>query len=326
MMHIEHIAVWTHDLERLKAFYETYFAGKANDKYVNASKQFESYFVTFASGARLEIMHAPGVAQTSENTRTGYAHLAFSVGTEAAVDALTARLREDGYQVVSGPRHTGDGYYESGVLDPDGNPVEIVSGGPAHPRQGKPFPVIETRRLKLREPLDTDARELMRVTQDKAVMRYYGMESMKSEEEALREIGWFNRIFAASEGIRWVITEQGNDRYVGDAGFHKYVPAHSRAELGYKLASAYWRQGLMTETLSQVMRYGFLEMGLNRIEALVDPRNTASLELLKKLGFKAEGVFREYEHEKGKFIDLAMLSLLRSEWDHTITLESATAR
>lgn len=127
MMHIEHIAIWTHDLEQLKAFYETYFEGRANDKYVNAEKQFESYFITFASGARLELMRMQAIPESrDESQATGYAHLAFSVGSEAQVDALTARLKGDGYQVVSGPRRTGDGYYESCVLDPDGNRVEIT--------------------------------------------------------------------------------------------------------------------------------------------------------------------------------------------------------
>jgi lactoylglutathione lyase len=126
-MHIEHIALWTHNLERLKAFYETYFEGKANDKYVNTEKQFGSYFLTFASGARLELMWAPVVpGLRDEGQASGYAHLAFSVGSEAAVDTLTARLREAGYQVVSDPRRTGDGYYESCVFDPDGNRVEIT--------------------------------------------------------------------------------------------------------------------------------------------------------------------------------------------------------
>jgi lactoylglutathione lyase len=126
MMYIEHIAIWTHNLERLKAFYETYFGGKANDKYINVAKQFESYFLAFASGARLEIMHASDVTQASGDTRASYAHLAFSAGSEVQVDALTARLQGDGYQIASNPRHTGDGYYESCVLDPDGNRVEIT--------------------------------------------------------------------------------------------------------------------------------------------------------------------------------------------------------
>jgi lactoylglutathione lyase len=135
-MHIEHIAIWTHDLERLKTFYETYFEGKANDKYVNAAKQFESYFLAFASGARLEIMHLPHLAnRTGSDPRVGIAHMAFSVGFEAQVDALTARLRKDGYGIVSGPRRTGDGYYESCALDPDGNRIEIVVAADSIPRE-----------------------------------------------------------------------------------------------------------------------------------------------------------------------------------------------
>jgi lactoylglutathione lyase len=128
MMHIEHIAIWTQDIERLKAFYVTYFDGKANDKYANAEKQFESYFLAFASGARLELMQMPTTPESSnESQAIGYAHLAFSVGSEAGVDTLTGRLWEDGYQVVSRPRRTGDGYYESCVLDPDGNRVEVTA-------------------------------------------------------------------------------------------------------------------------------------------------------------------------------------------------------
>jgi lactoylglutathione lyase len=128
-MHIEHIAVWTRNLEELKAFYETYFQARAGDKYVNPGKGFESYFLTFASGARLELMRMPAIPASLNDPQrqfTGYIHLAVSVGSQAAVDALTARLGRDGCRVVDGPRHTGDGYYESCVLDPDGNRVEIT--------------------------------------------------------------------------------------------------------------------------------------------------------------------------------------------------------
>jgi lactoylglutathione lyase len=128
-MHIEHVAIWTKSLERLKAFYETYFQARAGDKYVNPGKQFESYFLTFSSGARLELMQRPTIPESLNDTEaqfSGYTHLAFAVGSKERVDALAARLQEDGYRVVDGPRHTGDGYYESCVLDPDGNRVEIT--------------------------------------------------------------------------------------------------------------------------------------------------------------------------------------------------------
>jgi lactoylglutathione lyase len=128
-MHIEHVAIWTRNLEQLKAFYETYFQARASDRYVNPGKQFESYFLTFSSGARLELMRRPTVPESLDDVETqftGYIHLAFSVGSQEQVDALTAQLQEDGYRVVDGPRRTGDGYYESCVLDPDGNRVEIT--------------------------------------------------------------------------------------------------------------------------------------------------------------------------------------------------------
>ncbi len=126
---IEHIAIWTQDLEQLRAFYETYFQAHAGKKYVNSIKQFESYFLDFQSGARLEIMQTPGLEKPDglgNLVPTGYAHLAFGVGSEAEVDALTDLLRTAGYPVVDGPRWTGDGYYESVILDPDGNRVEIT--------------------------------------------------------------------------------------------------------------------------------------------------------------------------------------------------------
>jgi lactoylglutathione lyase len=128
-MRIEHVAIWTHDLERLRQFYETYFEGRANAKYVNPRKQFESYFITFADGARLELMHRPDVPASKNNVDQqfiGYIHVAFSIGSREAIDALTDRLRTDGYRILDGPRTTGDGYYESVVLDPDGNRIELT--------------------------------------------------------------------------------------------------------------------------------------------------------------------------------------------------------
>jgi lactoylglutathione lyase len=128
-MNIEHVAVWTKNLEALKDFYVEFFGGTPNSKYTNPKTGFESYFLTFDSGTRLELMSMPSVAvnpNDPEEPYTGYAHSAFSVGSRENVDALTKRLREQGYRVVSLPRETGDGYYESCVLDPDGNRVEIT--------------------------------------------------------------------------------------------------------------------------------------------------------------------------------------------------------
>jgi lactoylglutathione lyase len=128
-MKIEHVAVWAKDIERLRAFYEKYFGAVSGDKYVNRSKQFESYFLNFSSGARLELMQMPNIPESLNSTEVqfiGYIHIAISTGSNERVDNLTAQLRADGYKVVDGPRQTGDDYYESVVLDPEGNRVEVT--------------------------------------------------------------------------------------------------------------------------------------------------------------------------------------------------------
>ncbi len=129
MPRIEHAALWTPNLERARRFYETYFEAEAGPRYENQQNRFTSYFLHFASGARLELMHTPTIEPTPRADAAevyGYAHLAFSVGSKREVDALTERLRRDGYDIVGEPRQTGDGYYESVVLDPDNNRVEIT--------------------------------------------------------------------------------------------------------------------------------------------------------------------------------------------------------
>ena len=129
-MHIEHIAFWTTDLERFKRFYTTYFGAIAGTGYVNQAKGFESCFLSFPDGARIEAMRtvklSPVVLEPGAQ-RMGLTHIAIAVGSEPQVDALTERLREDGFPILDGPRRTGDGYYESVALDPDGNRIEITA-------------------------------------------------------------------------------------------------------------------------------------------------------------------------------------------------------
>jgi lactoylglutathione lyase len=129
-LQIEHIAIWTDQLEQLKDFYVKYFQAQVGNHYFNPTKQFESYFLSFASGARLELMHQPsrpGRRTSIEGDKIGYAHISFATGSEQSVDELTTLLKQDGIQVLDSPRHTGDGYYESVVLDPDGNRVELTT-------------------------------------------------------------------------------------------------------------------------------------------------------------------------------------------------------
>lgn len=128
-MHIEHIAIWTQDLESMKEFYVRYFKARPNDKYTNSAKGFESYFLSFESGARLELMRQTKTGRGAKDAspgNIGLAHFALSTGSREAVIDLTSRIEKDGFTVASQPRLTGDGYFESCILDPEGNRVEIT--------------------------------------------------------------------------------------------------------------------------------------------------------------------------------------------------------
>lgn len=129
-MKIEHIAIWVKDLERSKEFYQKYFGAVSNEKYHNPVKNFESYFLSFDQGCRIEIMTRPDIKESENSYQSqqfGIIHLAFSVDTKEKVNELTETLRRDGYTIAGEPRTTGDGYYESVILDPENNIIEIVA-------------------------------------------------------------------------------------------------------------------------------------------------------------------------------------------------------
>jgi len=128
-MKIEHIAIWVSNLEQMRTFYERYFAATVGNLYHNPTKQFHSYFLSFESGCRLELMHRPIIPDNLNEVHLQYKgiiHFAISVGSKEKVDALTEKLRADGYSIVGEPRTTGDGYYESVILDPEQNRIEIT--------------------------------------------------------------------------------------------------------------------------------------------------------------------------------------------------------
>lgn len=128
-MKIEHLAIWVSDLEASRIFYETYFGAKAGEKYHNPNKSFTSFFLTFDAGPRLELMHRPDIERVLQEGQEilGITHFALQVGSHKKVDKLTAQLRADGFNIVGEPRTTGDGYYESVVLDLEGNRIEITA-------------------------------------------------------------------------------------------------------------------------------------------------------------------------------------------------------
>jgi len=130
MMKIEHIAIWTRDLEGMRNFYTHYFDAVSGSSYYNHSKEFRSYFLSFGGDSRLELMEMPSVSANKNDYHkhnSGIAHLAFKVGTREKVDLLTDLLRTDGFEIISPGRMTGDGYYESAIFDPEKNRIEIVA-------------------------------------------------------------------------------------------------------------------------------------------------------------------------------------------------------
>jgi len=126
-MKIEHVAMYVNDLEKARDFFIKYLGGVSNDGYHNTKTGFKSYFISFDDGSRLELMNKPGMTDDEKVlARTGYIHIAFSLGSKEAVDELTERLKSNGYEVVSGPRTTGDGYYESCIIGIEGNQIELT--------------------------------------------------------------------------------------------------------------------------------------------------------------------------------------------------------
>jgi len=127
-MRIDHIAIWTSDLEKMRTFYQLYFHAKCGKKYENLDKGFSSYFLSFDAGSRIEIMTRKDITFKigEKDLLNGYTHLAISVGTREEVSFLTEQLRVDGCKIVCEPRTTGDGYFESVILDPEGNHIEIT--------------------------------------------------------------------------------------------------------------------------------------------------------------------------------------------------------
>lgn len=128
-MHIEHLAIWVDNLELMRSFYEKYFSAVSCKKYTNTKKQFNPYFLSFEDGgARIELMHRPDIEKNNflRHTIKGYTHIAIAAGSKEKVNQITEQLRLDGYKIIGEPRTTGDGYYESVILDPEGNSIEIT--------------------------------------------------------------------------------------------------------------------------------------------------------------------------------------------------------
>lgn len=174
--------------------------------------------------------------------------------------------------------------------------------------------IFENELIRLREAKLSDEEELLRISNDEEVMKYYGMNHSPNIEGAKKEILWYRSLLANNEGARWVIADKENNQYIGDIGVFHFEPTHNRLEIGFKLAKEYWNKGIMGACIQKTLQFAFLEKKYNRVEALVDPRNIGCQLTLKKNGFQLEGILREYEFERGHYVDLQLYSILKREF------------
>jgi len=173
------------------------------------------------------------------------------------------------------------------------------------------FPVIETERLILKELKDNHALDIFEYFSDEEVLEYYDIYPLTEIEEAEKLISVLENRFKKQKGIRWGISLKSSGKIIGTCGYHNLDKESFKAEIGYELSREYWRQGIMKEALGAIISFGFKEMELNRIEALVELENSSSIKLLEKLRFREEGLLREFAFYKEKFNDLIMFSILK---------------
>ncbi len=176
------------------------------------------------------------------------------------------------------------------------------------------FPLLETDRLRLRRIVEADADAVVAILSDPQVTRYLLDDPDGTTPAQWPMVEWADRIYEKRSGFRWAITLNGSDTLIGTCGFHLWDHGHHRAETGYELDSRYWRQGLMREALVAVLRFGFERLDLHRVEADVTAGNEASAGLLRTLGFRQEGTWRERLLDHGRFRDLWQFGLLREEF------------
>lgn len=170
--------------------------------------------------------------------------------------------------------------------------------------------------FRLRKPGYEDADGFIEICSEKETMKYYGIAgaSIDTVQKANEQIDWCNNLFENSGG-RWIIVEQDVNKYIGDIGFHNYQGDHNKVEIGYRIKQKYWGNGIMTQCINTLIKFGFDNMNYNRIEALVDNRNIGSKKVLLKNNFKCEGTLRDYEFEHGHYIDMDIFSILRREYN-----------
>jgi ribosomal-protein-alanine N-acetyltransferase len=180
------------------------------------------------------------------------------------------------------------------------------------------FPSLTTHRLLLRQIRPDDVEALFAIFSDLEVTKFYGHEPLLSLDETQESITQAQARYAHRENIRWGITLKGEDRLIGSCGLHHFDEGFHRAEIGYGLHRAFWGQGIMSEAVSSVLTYGFTELSLHRIEAIIDIENERSKGVLLKLGFTYEGNLRQRYPFRDRFDDEHYFGLLNSEWHGSV--------
>ena len=297
-MKLHHIAIWTFRLEELKEFYVRFLGGKSNEKYVNPKKGFESYFISFDEGPSLELMSRPDVQNTVvEENRVGLTHLAFTFPGQEEVLRFTEEMRSEGYTIAGEPRTSGDGYFESVILDPDGNRIECVYKKDMEKKTETEETVtprsLETVRLLIRPFQEEDADAFFACCQNPNLGNNAGWAPHKTIEES-REI--LQNVFIGQENI-WAMILKDAQQLIGSIGI---VPDPKRENpqvrmLGYWLDEAHWGKGYMTEAVQAILNYGFNELQLSLITANCYPHNKRSQQVLERNGFIYEGVLHQAE-------------------------------
>lgn len=170
------------------------------------------------------------------------------------------------------------------------------------------FPILETERLVLREILPSDVKAIYSFFSNEEVTKYYGLKSFEKIEQAEKLIQAFSSDFHAEKGIRWGIERKGFPGLVGTIGFNAWSAAHQRAEVGYEIHPDFWRLGYASEAVAKIVQYGFQEMKLTRIGAIVFVENDGSSQLLIKQGFEKEGVLKKYMYQNDQAFDVNILA------------------
>ena len=295
-MKLHHIAIWTFRLEELKDFYVRFLGGTSNEKYINPKKGFESYFISFDEGPTLELMSRADVQNTPiEENRRGLTHLAFTFPSKEEILRFTEEMRSEGYTIAGEPRTSGDGYFESVVLDPDGNRLECVykKEPEAERTEAALCPNIETKRLLLRPFQENDAEAFFACCQNPNLGNNAGWPPHRTLEESHRIL---HSTFINQEGI-WAMILKETQQLIGSVGI---IPDPKRENpqvrmLGYWLDETYWGKGYMTESVQGVLKYGFEKLKLSLITATCYPHNKCSQKVLKKNGFIYEGTLHQAE-------------------------------